>query len=250
MIIIPCLGLKRSGSTMQFGFVREILEANSIQYENLRYLEHEGVAAIDWDALKASGCQAVVFKSHDVRVIGLLPSGADVRPVFIKRDIRDTFLSAREKWNWQKEVIPEMIQEYREAIEYFEDLDAGLFQNYETAYQNKSAAILEIAKFLGMTISLSQVDKLASEEPEISITKQVIFKIIKQMVYIRQAIPLPKSRFEKATGRKLFRSAVTKMIEPDSQLHPDHMSKRKGAPGGWESGLTEEEKAVFKSHGI
>jgi len=235
---------------MQFGFVREILEANLIPYENLRYLENEGVAAIDWEALKSSGRRAVVFKSHDVRVVELLPPDADVRPVFIKIDLRDTFLSAREKWNWQKEMIPDMILDYQRSIEYFESLDTGLFQTYETAYRDKAAAISELARFLGMSLSQSQLNKIAGQELKLSRGKRLIYQMIKKMVFIRRAIPIPKTRLEKATGRKLFRSTMTKMIEPDSQLHPDHMSKRKGAPGGWVCGLTDGEKEVFNSHGL
>lgn len=235
---------------MQFGFVREILEVNSIPYNNLRFLENDSVSLIDWEQLKSTGCEVVVFKSHDVSVVELLPFDADVRPLFIKRDLRDAFLSAREKWNWQVEMIPQMIEECQKSTDYFQGLDSGLLQHYETAYANKTTAILEIAHFLNLGVTESQAVQIAGEEPKLSTTKRAAFNLIKRMVYIRQRLPIPKTGLEKATGRKLFRAAITKMIEPDSQLHPDHMSKRKGAPGGWESGLTEEEKAVFANHGF
>ncbi|HAV12395.1 MAG TPA: hypothetical protein DCX06_02700 [Opitutae bacterium] len=235
---------------MQFAYVRKALDAASVKYTNLQFFTDETIGDVDWDIVRAEGNAYVVLKSHDVRIVEALPAEAELRILFIHRDLRDAYLSAKEKWNYDESKISEMVGDYRQAMAYLENRDDTLIQAYECAFADQNTAALEVANFIGVTVDENLMADAVGKSMKPSLLKRIAFRLIHNAAHLRQRVPIGKTWIEKKLIRPVSRGALKKMIDPESQVHPDHFSKREGAPGGWVELLSDEEKAVFRDFGF
>lgn len=238
MKIIFCLGLKRSGSTLQFNLVRRVLEGNRCSYVNLGYKTEEEIGEIE---IKAHRADYLLVKCHSYDVQGF--DGNEKYTLFIHRDIRDMYVSLREKWGVSSDAIPGLVVSYQDACKYAKDR-GFLIQGYEEIYANQGMALEQIAKFLNLEcIYASDQDIMDS-----SLLRSVFSKVflsLKKVARCRKHLPLPISHLELQI-KQFFYSRILKLsVDPRSQIHPDHRSKTGGKPGAWKTELTDKERSKF-----
>ena len=135
MKIIFCLGLKRSGSTLQFNLVRRVLEGNRCSYVNLGYKTEEEIGEIE---IKAHRADYLLVKCHSYDVQGF--DGNERYTLFIHRDIRDMYVSLREKWGVSSDAIPGLVVSYQDACNYAKDR-GFLIQEYEEKLRDDKVTI-------------------------------------------------------------------------------------------------------------
>lgn len=236
---------------MQFALLKRALDECGVKYVNLQYIfPTEAVDEIDWSALANEGNEFALFKSHDVKILELLPSGFEVAPIFIYRDLRDTYLSMKEKFGCGTEKIPQIVENFTFAASYVSRLQEKLIQNYEHFYLNKEESISEMLKYTKISLPMAKVRELAVDEVKVPAWKTFVFGLLKRVVALRRLSRTPMTSLEKRIGRWIYGPILSSMTDPDTQVHPDHFSKRKGAPGGWIEALSEEEKRKFEELGV
>ena len=238
MKIIFCLGLKRSGSTLQYNLVRRVLEGNRCSYINLGYKTKEEISEID---MKPHGADYLLVKCHEYDVQGFNEN--EKYTFFIHRDIRDTYVSLRQKWGVGSDAITGLVTSNREACNYAKDR-GFMIQRYEEIYTNQDMALDQIAKFLELECIYASDQDITESSLLRSVFSQVYLSL-KKVVRARKHLPLPISRLELQI-KQFFQSRIFKLsVDPKSQIHPDHRSKNRGKPGAWKTELTKEELMKF-----
>ena len=238
MKIILCLGMKRSGSTLQYNLVRRVLEGNQCSYVNLGYKSEEEIGEID---IKSHRADFLLVKCHayDLQCF----DRNEKYFFFIHRDIRDTYVSLREKWGVGIDSISNLVVSHQNACNYAKS-HGFMIQRYEEVYTNQSTALDQIAKFLELEcIYASDQDIMVPSVVRSVFSK--VFLALKKVARCRKHLPLPISRGELLI-KKFFVSRILKLsIDPMSQIHPDHRSKTGGKPGAWKTELTDKERMKF-----
>lgn len=208
---ILCGGLKRSGSTLQFQIVSEIVERTGKGYRTPHPMGK------DFSEIKQNfeeDGKMKTFKTHDCSDAirsEVEKNGAKV--VFIYRDIRDVAVSMMNKFDWTfiELTNKNFFQEYIDACKNWEALPGIYSSKYEDVFYNMKAEIEKIAQYLEIDLKDSIAEEIAAD---LSISNQK-----KKMV-----LPKLKAFF---FGRKSW--------DPKSQLHWNHINS--GKEGQWKKAL-------------
>lgn len=239
MKIILCCGLKRAGSTLQFNLVRRVLEGNQCSYINLGY---KSASEIEELRISEFNTEYLLIKCHDYEVS--IVDKFRCFSLFIHRDVRDVYVSQREKWGVGIASIPKLVSSSNAALIYANKHDYFI-QQYEDVYQNEEGALLQIAKYL----NLKPIYALEEDLSESSFARSFygsIFLILKKVARFRKHLKFPISRFEIYVKKLAYLKILTLSTDPKSQIHPDHRSKTGGKPGAWMGLLSDDERAVFE----
>lgn len=239
MKIILCLGLKRAGSTLQFNLVRRVLEGNRCSYINLGYK-----SSFEIEELKLSefNTEYLLIKCHDYNVS--IIDKYKCFPLFIHRDVRDVYVSQREKWGVGITSISRLVKSSNAALIYARQHDYFI-QKYEEVYYNKESALFQISKYLNLKSIYASEDDLS----EVSLARNFcgsIFLMLKRVARIRKNLKFPTCRFEKYVKELVYLKILTLSTDPKTQIHPDHRSRTGGRPGTWKGLLSDDERAAFE----
>jgi hypothetical protein len=238
MKIILCLGLKRSGSTLQYNLVRRVLEGNRCSYVNLGYKSEEEISEIN---IKSFNTDYVLVKCHAYDLQAF--DGNKKYTLFIHRDVRDMYISLREKWGVSSDAIDGFVVSCREACNYAKN-NGFLVQRYEEIYYNHDTALDQIAKFLELE-SIYASDQDITDSDLLRSVFSKVFLSLKKIARARKHLPLPMFHSELQIKRFFYSRILKLSIDPRSQIHPDHRSKTGGEPGAWMTELTDEEQLKF-----
>ncbi|MDQ8195595.1 hypothetical protein QEH59_14270 [Coraliomargarita sp. SDUM461004] len=247
-IIIACIGGLRSGSTMQFGYVRKVLEASGNSYRNMSY-----VACEDWNQIVEAATEQhdyVIFKSHDVEILEKLVDLDRVKPIYIQRDIRDVYCSMKEKWNVNVDHIESIVEQDRQNYQRLRGRSEILFQVYEEFWESKERGIDEIQNYLNLRLDAQALKQVIHEEHAPDNLGARVFRVAKQISRKTQNLPIFNSDRIQPLKRKVYEFLIRKSVDPETQIHPDHFSKRKGAPGAWTEMLDDSEREAFEENGV
>lgn len=254
-MLVICNGMVRSGSTLQYNLARGIVEAMQAGkgegWISPDRLEEKRDEMMGW----ARDKEIHVIKSHVIPQCAreLRDTGA-VSFCYIYRDIRDVAVSAKNKWNYEGEKLFEVLDKAVATYYEIQTLRSVLMQRYERIINDLPATTHEIANFLGLQPTNDLVSRVAEENSLEKAQRTAINtshdfgKIVKSALMriglrlrikdIMRVIGVPES------WRRSLRDAL---IFQDDQtlLHPDHISKNKGAVGFWRKELAEEEIRVI-----
>lgn len=151
-MLVVCNGMLRSGSTLQYNFVRTLLERTS-----------RGAGAGHAEPAEIDDCQLAIWtasetmtviKMHNIdsRVVSLaMDNKATI--CYIYRDLRHVAASIRRKWNppW-----PEILTRLDEAVASFETLTnmpEVLVQRYESVLASEVNCVQQISEHLGLEVT-------------------------------------------------------------------------------------------------
>lgn len=248
-MLIICNGMIRSGSTLQYNLVCEVV---GLTHETVR----EGFYSEDDFERNADRFNEWVNddKYHVVKMHEVIEGDFDknkVKYIYIFRDIRDVAVSVRRAFGFENK---RLIRELDNAVNIFEKLNSPEYygriclQKYEAvAFESESAA-LEIMEFLGLNADSDQIKEACDRVSNMRFrhNPSVLVKIKKLAwricVFLRLA-----SLFKLLGGSKNTVSIVRSFLYPHdnvSLLHEKHISEALGA-SMWRSELTPEEVELF-----
>jgi len=251
--VIFCAGMKRSGSTLQFNFVREIIQASGQQVATAFQTPAEFTR--NWKDGHYADAQTILIKTHQADFSDVFMAGLRPLITYTYRDLRDVYLSGKEKFGWNgKEDLCRMLDEAVENYSRVRELpdDVCLIQSYEQLYNDRRRSILELAKFLSLPLQDSMADEICGhysihriKEQIDSNRKQRIYLIYRKIErntpgFIRRL--LKKSSWLRDVKNKIRSSKV----DDSTMFHADHISSRQGVPGQWKNYLEASEIALIE----
>ena len=245
---IICLGMIRSGSTLQFNLAKGVLTSVGAEVDELY---RENVTRDDVLDITSRG-GSVILKSHLIDPDALSDAiNSGCRIVYTYRDLRDVYVSVRRMAGWSIEHFFEHVDQSIEQMDELSGASSTLLQKYESIYGDLPRATIEIAKFLNYELSdlslSSIVDSVrvdSSVKPKLSLSLGIL--------NIRNLLRRNFPSLMKGMNRYKFISSFKRSISSrlfgvdGSMMHKNHISKAKGA-SVWRDELSDEESGLIYS---
>ena len=238
----------RSGSTLQFNLAREILQASGQKVITAFQTPAEFV--LDWEKGHYRDAQCILIKTHQTDISNVFRAGLEPLIAYIYRDLRDVYLSGKEKFGWKGEsTLCRMLDKAVDGYKYIRTLpdDICLVQTYEQLFNDRKKSILDLAEFLSIDLPVAKVDGI-HEHYSLDKIKAEIQSNKKQRIYLlyrklERNIPRPiRGLLKKSRRLRDFKSQIrSNKVDSSTMFHADHISKRNGVPGQWKKHLNDGE---------
>ncbi len=237
-MLVLCNGMARSGSTLQYNLVCDLVEAAGVGTGHGSTANDLGPGP---DLRKVTAAAEVqVYKIHDA-LRGTVPwiaQGHDgVRICYIHRDLRDVAVSLREMQGAEDDrivgVLDDAVLAYNE-LRPVRDSPYVLWQRYEDVVADVRGATEEIARFLKLEVPSNIIDEIA-DGCAIDSARQV-------MTQVRRLLEADLARAdadEVRRVRKATRDRTEYWRDPVTLIHWNHISRHGGASGVWRTELPE-----------
>jgi hypothetical protein len=180
---IICCGMPRSGSTLQYQIVKEILEKNGF-INNYGWLNKDDMSGF-FTLQKNNYKKPILIKVHDFHPIFLEERiFKNSLFIYVHRDVRDVFISHMNKWkfNFDKLIKSNFLDEIENN--YFEWINFK--RSYKTDYtnltNNTKEQVVEISKYLNLELNNEEA-LLISEKLSIDKQKEYIKSISTDQLY-------------------------------------------------------------------
>lgn len=254
-MIVACIGFPRSGSTLQFEICAKIIQNRCEEFENLGYLRLEEQGEL-LDK-RAANCMKknsiVIFKSHELSR-ELEPAGKSLYVIHSYRDLRDSFVSHKNKWNVQ---LKDFVMRHKSLIVKYETMkntENYLEQSYEKEIFERWSCINSIAHFLNLDVTEDETKKIFCET-SVDNVANVTSPGIKEFLflYLNKALrgcpPGLKNAMRRiGVNEKVRRYLIPHDVHQKTDLfHFDHISINKGRPGVWRQCLNKIEKDTLEN---
>lgn len=246
---VICIGMKRSGSTLQYNIVKELLLKAGV-------VEAKGyVNGADLDDLihgtRESSLNAgstCVVKCHNPPLN--LTDDIRSRVIFVYRDIRAVYLSCKLKWGIELEQFIKNTDEVLKIYEHYQASDKVLVQKYESLYSDRAAAIKEVDEYLGINLGGEELQCIfeATSIKNIERTSRNSFgfasKVQQKINKMSSLVPKDVLQLFRRIGVISFvrRYIPRQVFAADTLVHIDHFSPSKGRPDEWRTMLTQYER--------
>ncbi len=228
-MLAVCCGMIRSGSTLQYNLVRNLVEATEVG-QGMGFIgnPHQDQRLRDWSQ---QGAWHVV-KMHSV-ADWMLDDHArtSIRFFFSHRDLRDVAASAKRKFGWPSPQIWQAIDAAIGLHQSLRDLPETQVQRYTELSLDPRTSLDAIAKFLGLTPSdpiKSQVTATCS---------------IGNAQKVQNAI----CHIMSAKGISVGNDCKAPIYDQTTLLHHNHISQSKGKDGAWRDDLTADDLSVISA---
>ena len=251
--IVLCIGMKRSGSTLQYNMSRLLLEQHStstiLGYVDGQFLKSE---VVDWRKLRNYDSKYIILKCHNPP----WEVGKDLltkhKIMYIYRDLRSVYFSMKSRTNI---TINEFILEMKKSLELYEHYENDnrvLVQKYEDVYLDNEAALLDISTFTNIEIDVDKVTAIANSLDIFKAKKRwgFVYEIEQQRIltfFYRLLIrTVPRVMISVLKEIPFFVNFISffrrLVVKNDGNLmYSDHISKSKGNPLAWKDHLSVEE---------
>ncbi|QEG20294.1 sulfotransferase family protein [Mariniblastus fucicola] len=241
--LIICSGMKRSGSTLQFNIVRALLAANSIDFENLKYLPGDQLGLL---AKSRQLGKPALLKCHELENVVSLDLPKII--LYTVRDPRDAYLSAKLKWNKDIGDLPEIVDAFVCSYRLASRTEGVLIQRYEELFGNEREAIETVGQFLGLNSNQSVKDSILNEVSVESVRAGLATRMLvaarNRFRPILVNYPIAKKMsWPLRVGYSFWNHR--RLAKSKTQLHIDHISRNNGQIGMWESQLESAELDMF-----
>jgi len=246
-MFVLCLGMRRSGSTLQYNLIRKCL---STHYD----MEVHGTCnepalsnlIRNSDTADASTNDRIhLIKSHSIDTETVKEHGERIAIYVTYRDLRDVYLSLKEKVNMP---LNDYIAQCKDWLADYEELcELAQVRSYcyEEMYAEPRAALDSIQADFSLCLDEDKIEQIIHETSvtsALNVThrftwKDRILHRCNKVVYM-----LPR-KLRKAAMRiqaiRYIRHKVLRSNLEDSEtlLHIDHISRFRGVPGSWRKAL-------------
>jgi hypothetical protein len=237
-MLVLCNGMARSGSTLQYNLVCDVVEAAGV---GTGHGGAENDLGPGPDLREANATPEVkVYKAHEA-LRGTVPwiaQGHDgVRICYIHRDLRDVAVSLREMQGGEEDhivgVLDDAVLAYNE-LRPVRDSPYVLWQCYEDVVADVRGATGEIARFLKLEVPSNIIDEIA-DGCAIDSARQVMTQVRRLM----EADLARADASEVRRVRKAMRDRTQDWRDPVTLIHWNHISRHGGASGVWRTELPE-----------
>lgn len=177
-MLIDCVGMMRSGSTLQYNIVAEILELKR-QGKRLGWEHHEEFHKIKEKYISK---KYNIFKNHFLtdEIEAELKQVDGSMLFYVYRDIRDICVSIMDKENntfeqvFNSKVLQKAVEQYNKITN--SELKKYI-QSYEVLFLNTKREIKEVSSFLGIELTISEIEgiyrKVSFESQKENIEKYI-----------------------------------------------------------------------------
>ncbi len=228
-MIIHCNGILRSGSTLQYNIVGNLVEKLGVGRRE------GGLVAADFSDPAAHAHWESDDLYHVIHMHNLHPratkltTAGSMKVCSIYRDIRDVAISLKLKQGWEGEDLFELLDGAVNGYYLIRRIPNVFFQKYEEVMADLPKAITGLAAFLNLTPDQDVVARVAKE-----CSLETATKITKNLQNDVDVDLTDKSTFE---VDKMLR----KFSDKKTLLHPNHISPNAGASGRWRTELDKAE---------
>lgn len=246
---VICIGMKRSGSTLQYNIVKELLsKSGAVEAEG--YVR--GVDLHDLIRKTRESSQSVdssyVVKCHNPP-LGLSDE-IDNRVIFVYRDIRAVYLSCKMKWGIGLEQFIKNTDEVLKIYEHYQASNNVLVQRYESLYSDRAAAIKEINQYLDLNLRDEELQSVfeATSIESIETSSRKSFGFVSQVQHRinKMSSAIPKDillLFRKVGIISIVRRFIPREVfVANTLIHINHFSPSKGRPDEWRTMLKQYEQ--------
>lgn len=210
-----CAGMIRAGSTLQYQIASALVERHGLGKRVPWYDRHSHVDMLEkWKhpdemrVAKTHVCSPILQKTL---------ANSNAITLYIYRDLRDVWLSAKRMWKLDASTIDYWIRDNALADYHrWQTVPRLLISRYEDAIADLPREVRRIAAHLGIPVAEKEIASMARE-----------FSVKEQKKH------LPKSTDDDPQG------TLGSKYDPVSQLHEGHINK--GAAGGWRKKLSPNE---------
>ena len=245
---VLCIGMKRSGSTLQYNLSKLLLE-NQFKTKTFGYIHGRDLSKklSNEDMLKVNFLEYIILKCHNPpwKVGSQLLENHKI--LYIYRDLRAVYYSMKIRQNCS---LDEFILEMKKSLDLYSNYekDSRVFvQKYEDVFLNNKDALLDISKYLQVKVNDNLITKILksvsieSFKNNHSFFKKIItfiFRFLintvpKKFIIFLKKIPfVPKMIL-------IFKRFITP--NSDNLIYTDHVSKFKGNPTIWKDKLSTDE---------
>src|SRR3972149_3606276 len=250
-MIVLCIGMIRSGSTLQYNISRNLVELLQVGVGE-GYFAPDSLADFQEQFVRWGQDPSLhVIKTHSVPrgIINMVASGA-VRVCYIYRDLRDVAASAKSKWGYQGNALFADLDKATATYWEVQALPAVLSQRYEAVVRDIPVGVRAIAGFLGLRPAEGIIASVAKECALESATRTARsirlnpFLRLKSIL-LRVGVKMRAKRILRTIGMQesMLRRIRDSMYYYDKStlLHPDHISETAGAIGKWRTELSDRE---------
>jgi hypothetical protein len=241
-MLIVSNGMIRSGSTLQFNIVMEVLSVKGIDFTHLGFMEREMV-----DTNKhLLNCyiqddKIYILKTHQYTFLNSSPS----KILYSYRDIRDVAASAKKKFKYAGDVLIDELDKTLAEQKLINSSTNILIQPYENLTNSRLDSIGEIANFLKIELTQDDVENIfhrtSIDNLKFRGGNGLMWKGIRSVVsYCVSNIPIIKRLFTSKTKEK-----IKPYLYPHNKntlLHENHISSSNGENGDWNRILDDYEK--------
>ena len=218
-MLIICGGMARSGSTVQYQIVCEIIESLGlgmtmgwVQVPNKELLDNLENAAFRKDKF-------LVIKSHDFSPqIKTLVEAGKVKVVYVYRDLRDVTVSLANKFSKSTDNAISRLSHQLNNYYLWTNMDQIRVSRYENMVNDLYSEVLGIANYLEIELN-HDLARSISDQLEINQQKQRVKKLDDDPYVI------------KSSGNDVY--------DPVTQLHNNHINS--GKWGQWKESLSQEQ---------
>jgi hypothetical protein len=226
---IICMGLPRSGSTLQYNIVKALLKEAGRDYLDIGYCE----SSISEDIF--SGEDFVLLKTHYYHE---LMSSSDTLVLISYRSFYESYVSASEKWGEDFKTFYDKNRKILDDIGRINSPEKIAWQSYENELfeGNNIHAIRNLNNKLGLNLNELQMLKVSDSCRVDSLRKITNYTHLEKGYHYFNRIVQRTPIFIKAPLRILkvatfIRKYIPANVSDDQTLlHRDHFSKTKGAP--------------------
>lgn len=246
--------MMRSGSTLQYNIVKELLDENNKEYTKLGFYNKDQILQNFEKLQKYSSNKNMIYliKTHDFTKLNEL-QGAYI--IYSFRNLLDVAASLKRKFNVEGN---DLILTLKENIDnYYKIIKSKriLIHSYDNLLNSLYRCVEETNSFLELDSSTSTLKKIALKNSPKNITKlqnkNRFIKLIKKIILnsLVSSSFNTKNFIIKIFGKKLIDNLKYKLLphDKDSLLHLNHISKNFGQDGSWKEILSEKEIKVIKS---
>lgn len=232
-MLLVCNGMIRSGSTLQYNMIRELVEKHRLGKGQGFYTKNNINTSKNLVQKWKDDQLFHVIKMHDLYDIDLYKkAGESMRIIYIYRDIRDVAVSVKRKFGHTDNTLIDVLDEAVAVSYELNKYDNVLTQRYEDVISNISYALNEQTNFLKISankVILDEIKNNCSLENMILKTRNIQkdWKVV----------------FKKQIMKIGFRK--NHIYDNKTLLHPDHVSENRGAVGLWRKALTGYEISIL-----
>jgi len=253
-MIIICNGMMRSGSTLQYNIVKELLYQNKKKYAKLGYYNKDKIIQnfVDLENYATDRSTIYLIKTHDFTKLNELDN---VFVIYSYRNLLDVAASLKRKFNSEGDdlilTINDNINNYYKII----NSPKILIHSYKSLLNSLYNCVEETSSFLKLETSnviLNEITLNNSPKNIIKLqNKKKVIKSIKKSILssLTSTSSNTKKNIKSFFGVKVTNRLKHKLFphDQDSLLHLNHISKDFGQNGNWEEILSDKEIKRIKS---
>lgn len=235
-MLVFCNGMIRAGSTLQYNYVRSIIEQSGrgrgIGFYSAGQMEELQGRLEEWSRNAALS----VIKSHDWSLWQKqLVEDGHALVCYIYRDIRDVAVSAKRIFGYDNSALLARLDNAIQIYDEISGLENSLVQKYETVVFNPHEAVAELGRFVSEELDRNVIERIVDDFSIDRVVKAAQQQKLRSQIGVRLlevlgGLGLPTLARGMGVPVAWRLSLARRLTGSDArtQFHPGHVSRTQG----------------------